>query len=241
MKRILLFYAFILITILILGFWHRYKSPEKFTYYIVNPHKDSLALFWKNDEGKQIRSFENLSVFTQSKNKKLIFAMNGGIYMKNGTPLGIYINNHTIEHPININKNGEGNFYLQPNGIFYITNDLSPLICKTENFPDAKNIKYATQSGPLLLIDSIINPLFNKESCNTNIRNGVGILPNNQVVFIISNHKVNFYEFAAFFKSLGCKDALYLDGYVSSIFLPDKGINSTDDNFGVMIGVTKNQ
>lgn len=164
--------------------------------------------------------------------------MNAGIFMENGTPLGIYINNYTIEHPINRKKNGAGNFYFQPNGIFYITNELRPCICKTDDFPATPNIRYATQSGPLLLIDSAINPLFIKESHNTNFRNGVGILPNNQVVFVISNHKVNFYQFAEYFKSIGCKDALYLDGYISGIYFPEKGKNSNKEDFGVMIGVT---
>ena len=72
-----------------------------------------------------------------------------------------------------------------------------------------------------------------------NIRNGVGILPNNNVVFAISKTEINFYDFAEYFQQLGCKNALYLDGFVSRMYLPEKNWTQTDGNFGVLIGVTK--
>ncbi|PTT72029.1 phosphodiester glycosidase family protein, partial [Chryseobacterium sp. HMWF001] len=99
-------------------------------------------------------------------------------------------------------------------------------------------IKYATQSGPILLIDGKINPIFKKDSKNINIRNGVGILNDGNIVLIMSKKEVNFYNFASVFKESGCTKALYLDGFVSRTYCPEQKWTQEDGNFGVMIGVT---
>lgn len=109
---------------------------------------------------------------------------------------------------------------MQPNGIFYLTADHKPVICRTADFRPVKNIRYATQSGPMLVVNGSINPLFKKESHNLNIRNGVGILPGGKIVFAMSKEAVNFYDFADHFRQIGCSNALYLDGFVSRTFFP---------------------
>lgn len=42
-----------------------------------------------------------------------------------------------------------------------------------------------------------------------------------------------------FSKKKGCKNALYLDGFVSRTYLPEKNWSQLDGNFGVIIGVTE--
>jgi uncharacterized protein YigE (DUF2233 family) len=91
----------------------------------------------------------------------------------------------------------------------------------------------------MLVVDGKINSSFKKGSANLNIRNGVGILRNNKIVFAISKKDINLYDFASYFKRSGCINALYLDGYVSQIYLPEKNQIQTDGNFGVLIGVIK--
>jgi uncharacterized protein YigE (DUF2233 family) len=91
----------------------------------------------------------------------------------------------------------------------------------------------------MLLNDGKINKLFNPKSNNFNIRNGVGILPNNDLIFAISTNKVTFYDFAKFFKGKGCLNALYLDGYVSKGLIPNQGIEQIDGELGVLIGITE--
>jgi uncharacterized protein YigE (DUF2233 family) len=88
-----------------------------------------------------------------------------------------------------------------------------------------------------LVIDGEIHKAFNKGSTNLNIRNGVGILPNNKILFAMSKKEINFYDFAEFFKSKGCKNALYLDGFVSRTYCPNQNWMQTDGDFGVIIGV----
>lgn len=112
-------------------------------------------------------------------------------------------------------------------------------MCATSDFQDNINIKFATQSGPMLVVNGLIHTAFRDGSTNLHIRNGVGILPDNKVIFAMSKKEINFYDFAKYFQSLGCKNALYLDGFVSRTYLPEKEWTQTDGDFGVMIGVTK--
>ena len=205
--------------------------------YTVDTKTQDLQLYWKNDSSEILGSIQNLKTYVESKNLILTFAVNGGMYMQNLRPLGLFIQNGKTKKSIN-KSNGNGNFYLKPNGIFYITTDNIPFVCTTADFADNGKIKYATQSGPMLIIDGQIHSAFKEGSTNLNIRNGVGILPNNKVVFAMSKTEINFYDFAEYFQRLGCKNALYLDGFVSRTYLPEKMWTQTDGNFGVIIGVT---
>lgn len=88
----------------------------------------------------------------------------------------------------------------------------------------------------MLVTDGQIHSAFKEGSINVNIRNGVGLLPNGQLLFVMSKTEVNFYDFADYFRKAGCKNALYLDGFVSRTYLPGKNWEQTDGNLGVIIG-----
>jgi uncharacterized protein YigE (DUF2233 family) len=163
--------------------------------------------------------------------------MNAGMYKQDNSPLGLFIENQKTLSPLNT-ATGNGNFYWKPNGVFYITTNNTAVICKTTKFTNNGQIKYATQSGPMLVIDGQIHNAFKESSTSLNIRNGVGILPGNKVIFVMSKKEVSFYEFANYFKSIGCRNALYLDGFVSRTYLPEENWIQTDGDFGVIIGVT---
>ena len=214
-------------------------ANETILSYTVNCNKQNIQLYWKDDTGHLLNSIQNLKSYLDKKNEKLVFAMNAGMYKKDFSPQGLFIHNYKTITAIDL-QSGNGNFYLKPNGIFYITKENIPYICKSEDFKNTSNIKLATQSGPMLLINGKIHDAFKEGSTNLNIRNGVGILPNNEVVFAMSKQAINFYDFAKYFQNLGCKNALYLDGFVSRTYLPEKNWVQTDGNFGVMIGVTEN-
>lgn len=206
--------------------------------YIVDPKKQDVQLYWKDDKGQLIQHFDNLKNYVAGKNKKLVFAMNGGMFRPDYTPCGLYIQQQQTIRPL-VTASGSGNFFLKPNGVFYITTGNTAAVCTTPHFTNAnRQVKWATQSGPMLVIDGAIHPAFKKGSANLNIRNGVGVLPDNRIVFAISKEAINFYDFAEYFKNLGCKNALYLDGFVSRMYLPEKNLSETDGHFGVIIGVS---
>lgn len=233
--------AFILVATGVFVFAQIKKSKDdRFVSYAVDPKKQDIKLYWKNDKQESFKSIQNLKTWLEKDHKNLLFAMNGGMYKEDNSPLGLFIENKKIITALN-KANANGNFYLKPNGIFYITVDNVPNICNTVNFINNGNIKYATQSGPILVIDGQIHPAFKAGSTNLNIRNGVGILPGNKIIFVMSKKEINFYDFANYFKKMGCKNALYLDGLVSRTYLPEQNWIQTDGNFGVIIGVTSAQ
>jgi len=204
----------------------------------VNLKKNSLDLFWKDDSNQIIGNAKRLKTYLKSKNKTLIFAMNAGMYAKSQKPLGLYVQKGQIKNELNTVQEAFGNFYMQPNGVFALTHSDSAFICKSTKYK-FDQIKYATQSGPMLLINGKVHSKFTKGSKHKHIRNGVGILPNGDVLFAMSTVKINFYDFAKYFKSQGCENALYLDGFVSRTYLPAQNWIQLDGDFGVMIGVTK--
>jgi len=205
--------------------------------YTADPAQQDLYLYWKDDSGHILGSIGRLNEYLAGKNKKLVFAMNGGMYKTDYSPLGLFIQAQKTVRGVNT-YSGDGNFYLKPNGVLYITTNHQAGICTTGDFVNNGRVAYATQSGPMLVIDGAIHPAFKEGSANTNIRNGVGLLPGNKLVFAMSKEPINFYDFAAYFKSIGCRNALYLDGFVSRTYLPEKNWIQTDGDFGVLIGVS---
>jgi len=213
-------------------------NDENFIEYRVDLKKQNLKFYWKNNNNQPFGNLKKLKDWLDSSGQKLVFATNGGMYKTDNSPLGLFIEATKEITKLNT-RSGNGNFYLKPNGVFYITTDSQANICKTENFRSNSRIKYATQSGPMLVIDGQIHPTFKKGSTNMNIRNGVGLLPNSQILFVMSKTEINFYDFADYFKKAGCKNALYLDGFVSRTYLPGQNWIQTDGNFGVIIGETQ--
>ncbi|HEV8504909.1 MAG TPA: phosphodiester glycosidase family protein [Chitinophagaceae bacterium] len=212
-------------------------DDKRFITYIADPKKQDVRFYWKNNKQEIFRSIQNLKTWLGQKHRKLVFAMNGGMYKPDNSPQGLFIENKMVVATLDTAV-GNGNFYLIPNGIFYLTTNHLAVICKTTAFANYGNIRFATQSGPMLVIDGDIHPAFKQGSPNRNIRNGVGILPDNTIIFAMSKEEINFYDFAAYFQHMGCKNALYLDGLVSRTYLPDQKWVQTDGNFGVIIGVT---
>ncbi len=227
----------LLIVVVVLAFARAQSEDDRFISYTADVKKQDLKLYWKDDSNTNCRSIQNLKLWLENRKRKLVFAMNGGMYKPDNSPQGLFIEKQTTLSPLDT-ASGGGNFYLKPNGVFYITTGNTPVICSTTSFKNNGKIKYATQSGPMLVIDGKIHPAFKEGSANLNIRNGVGILPNGKAIFLMSKKEINFYDFANYFKSLGCKNALYLDGLVCRTYLPEKNWAQTDGNFGVIIGVT---
>lgn len=165
--------------------------------------------------------------------------MNGGIFEPGGIPSGLLVQDGQELRPVNMDK-GYGNFFLKPNGIFLISTSGAAVI-ETGEYPvKDMEVRYAVQSGPLLMREGRIHPAFNQKSESRLHRNGVGVDKNGNVVLAISdlNSKKfpNLYEFSELFRSLGCKDALFLDGDISQLRSGEQ-LEERSNQFGSMIGV----
>jgi uncharacterized protein YigE (DUF2233 family) len=234
-NQLLYFIIAVLLAIVITAFNDVQKGDDDFVIYTANPQNAHIKLYWKDDKGQLLKNLQALKNLTESKGENLLFAMNAGMYKTDHTALGLFIQDGKMIAPLN-KASGQGNFYLQPNGIFYVTKNSLAGICCTGDFINHNNIRYATQSGPMLLINTKINPAFKEGSSNLNIRNGVGILPNKELIFVMSKQPINLYNFATFLKKAGCTNALYLDGFVSRTYLPEKKWVQLDGDLGVIIG-----
>ncbi|MBJ9985167.1 phosphodiester glycosidase family protein [Acinetobacter sp. S40] len=177
-----------------------------------------LQLFLNDQAHQPLLRFENIKKQIRAC-QTLDFAMNGGMYHPDYTPVGLYIENNQQYIALN-EQQGFGNFFMQPNGVV-AWNDQHAVIETTQAFKSSQfKAKYATQSGPMLVIDGKINPKFLASSKSLKIRNGVG-LKDNRLYFVITRNRVNFYQFSKFFKDkLNIDNALYLDGSISSLYFP---------------------
>lgn len=217
----------------------REKPDAVFADLTVDPQQASIEFFWSDADGKIFKSFSNVKNQVEKSGRRLRFAMNGGMYQEDQKPLGLFIHDGKTLAPLNTRNAQSGNFYLKPNGVFGIRNDNRAFLVTTENFTDDGNIKFATQSGQMLLADGVINSQFAEKSDNLNIRNGVCVLEDGKIIFAISRRAVTFYEFAVYFREAGCRNALYLDGFVSKMYLPEKDSNDLGGDFGVIIAVVE--
>ena len=217
------------------------KFDNTFYAYVVDPTEAKLQIFWRDEEEKNYGSIANLKDKLADKQQELVFATNAGMYTENRSPLGLYVEQGKQLVPLNTATGFETNFYMEPNGVFLINNNGTAAVVRTENYPQVQDgVRFATQSGPMLLHEHTINAKFTQGSKNKYVRNGVGMISDRKVVFIISDKPVNFYDFASVFKEeFGCSDALYLDGFVSRMYCPEVKRKDTDGNFGGIIGVIR--
>jgi uncharacterized protein YigE (DUF2233 family) len=189
--------------------------------------RSQLRLFWQGPDGKPFGGFASLAAHVRQAGETLIFAMNAGMFQPDFSPVGLYVEaGHQIKAANT--RSGSGNFHLQPNGVFYFDAQ-SAGVLETARFLKADlHAEYATQSGPMLVIGGALHPKIEPSGTSEKIRNGVGVKEGHIVIFAISLEPVTFFRFASLFRDrLGCPDALYLDGSISSLYAP--ALNRADN------------
>lgn len=204
----------------------------------IDPAQNKLRLFLNDETGRPFGHFSRLEDALAERGEALLFAMNGGMYHSDRRPVGLYIEDG-IEEMHLVEGAGPGNFGMVPNGVFCISENRA-FVVETQDYLRRKPVcEYATQSGPMLVIEGVLHPRFFPESDSRHIRNGVGSDPEgNRVVFVKSEELVNFHAFATLFRDhLELPMALYLDGNISRLFDAGAGRNDTGFRMGPIIGV----
>jgi len=195
-----------------------------------------LRLFLKGPAGN-LGSFNAVNDRLADEGKTLGFAMNAGMYHSDRAPVGLYIEGGREGAPI-VTTEGPGNFGMLPNGVFCIGARF--FVLESRVFAEKPPLcRYASQSGPMLVIGGELHPRLIPESDSIFIRNGVGVSADGtRAVFVISNAPVNFHRFARFFRDgLGLPDALYLDGKISRLYAPGLGRNDIGFAMGPIVGL----
>lgn len=205
-----------------------------------DPAQHTIRIYDEGTDGLPFGGFYPLLQQLWAEKHTLLFAVNGGMYEHDLRPVGLFVS-YGITRKAAVTGDGWGNFFLKPNGVFYLKDDKAGVM-ETQHFLDqAIQSDFATQSGPMLVVDGAIHPKFLPESDSLKIRNGVGIDRDGRVVFAMSNQPVRFYDMAVFFRDqLATPNALFLDGTISSLADPAAGRIDRIHPLGPIIAVIGN-
>lgn len=198
--------------------------------------RNDIGLFLDGPRGR-LRSLAALEAALGPRAAHLRFAMNAGMYDENGGPIGLYVAEGIQRHRINRRKGG-GNFHLLPNGVFQIGRDGRVAIVTSAAYAPASHPRWATQSGPMLVIDGALHPEIQPNGPSLHVRNGVGVADADTAWFAISEEPVSFGRLARLFRDvLGCRNALFLDGSVSSLWDRPAARQDGYSSLGPMVAV----
>ena len=203
--------------------------------------QDRLQLFSLDGDGQPYGSFASLSDALARDGRTLAFAMNAGMYGEDLKPIGLYVEAGRTLRKAN-RRDGPGNFHMKPNGVFFIDGERGGVM-ETEAYLAAGiSPQFASQSGPMLVVDGRIHPKFSPDGTSLQRRNGVGAPDGHTLVFAISESWVNFHSFARLFRErLACANALFLDGSISSLHAPDLGRSDDFAPLGPIVALVKDR
>jgi uncharacterized protein YigE (DUF2233 family) len=196
-----------------------------------------IQIFWQRPDGAPY-AYLNALPKMGKKGGELAFALNGGMFHPSYRPVGLYIEDGR-ELVRASTASGPGNFHLKPNGVFYAGEDEAGVL-ETGTFLKLKpKALFATQSGPMLVIDGKLHPRLAKANASAKMRDGVCVR-DSAAFFAISEEEVAFDTFERLFRDgIKCRNALFLDGgsapalYVPSASRPGNSFLG----LGPMIGV----
>jgi len=212
-------------------------TENRYTICDVDLTGSDLRLFLYAPDGSPYGQFGAVDDALTADGKRLSFAMNAGMYHDNRAPVGHYVEDGTEVMRV-IPNAGPGNFGLLPNGVFCIRPGRADVIETLAFVRDTPDCTYATQSGPMLVIDGALHPRFLPDSTSRYVRNGVGTSADGKrAVFAISRNTVTFHEFGSLFRdALDLPNALYFDGNISRLHAPS--LNRSDAGFrmGPIVG-----
>jgi uncharacterized protein YigE (DUF2233 family) len=215
---------------------------EESAFTVCSARRDAnwIQLVDAGGDGKPLRSLQRAAERADPGGKRMAFAMNAGMFDENGLPIGLYVERGIEMKPLN-RRSGGGNFHLMPNGVFY--GDAAGWhVAASDDFEANRPAKlaFATQSGPMLVIDGQVHRAFSENGTSLRFRNGVGVDRKGTAWFVISDEPVSFGRFARLFRDrLDCRNALYFDGAVSQLLAPDAGRNDRGVPLGPIVVVTR--
>lgn len=143
-----------------------------------------------------------------------------------------------VEHAADVGE-GAGNFYLKPNGVFWVGEDGQAHVQETDRYLAHRvQAQWATQSGPLLLQEGRLHPKIGENGASHTLRNGVCTVGAGSAWFVISDEPVSFGRFARLMRDrLECADGLYFDGSVSALWAPSLKRRDPATGLGPLVAV----
>lgn len=181
----------------------------------------------------KLHSVSPLATIAKSHNAKA--AINGNFF-------DAYAGSNQVYNAVVMNGQLK-NWSLGTYSLFYYTKDGKAGIVDGNQFMNLYNqgnIQEALELGPRLVVNGQIKVNFNgfrdqKILTSSAQRSAVGVLPNNQVIFITTN-RATIRELASIMKQLGAVDAMNFDGGASSgLYYNGKYITTPGRNIAVAL------
>jgi uncharacterized protein YigE (DUF2233 family) len=204
----------------------------------IDPRRDEIVV--RHADGGQ-GPYGSLDAFVGAMRQAMqpvALAMNAGMYHEDMSPVGLLVEDGRELAPLTT-EDGEGNFFLKPNGVFLIDADGRAAVMETTAYAAAGlTPRFATQSGPMLVVNGAVHPKFLPDGESRHVRNGVGVRGDGAVVLAISLDPVSLGSFARLFRDpLGCPDALFFDGAISALSNGEKTLLGGDHPVGPIVAV----
>ena len=214
---------------------------KRYTICEVEAANEDLRLFLNDENGDLLGQFSSVNEVLALEGKRLAFAMNAGMYHDDRSPVGHYVEDRQEQMRV-ISNPGPGNFGLLPNGVFCIREGRADVFETLTYVDQAPGCRFASQSGPMLVIDGKLHPRFLPNSTSRYIRNGVGTSADGKrAVFAISDDYVAFHEFGSLFRDeLKTPNALFFDGNISRMYERASGRSDVGFSLGPIVGVVEN-
>lgn len=212
------------------------------THCIADPSKHRITTAYKDNAGKPFRSLRAYADAIGREADNVAFAMNAGMFDKQGEPLGYYV--EKSKRTVELNRgDGAGNFHMKPNGVFYGSGGTWRSTSTEWFFKTVRDRpQFGTQSGPMLVTGSNLHPEIAENGPSRAIRNGVGVDAAGKAHFVLSEAPISFGQLARYFKDeLKVQNALYLDGNVSALWDPATERLDVGAPIGPIIVVTKRE
>lgn len=198
----------------------------------------------------KLTTLEALRASLADRGQEPLMLTNAGMFDPAQNPVGLYIEGGTTLFGLNEKAPAtDENFFLKPNGVFFIDRTGAAHIDTTEEYArtwrarQAREVQVATQSGPMLVINGRLHPKFGLHSNNAKVRSGVGLQPASgtngaRLIFLTTETGSTFYDFATVFRDLfNCPNALFLDGAISKMYLKNQPTAYTNGYFGPLLAV----
>jgi len=208
------------------------------THCVADPAEHRIAVTFGPGDGSN--AYGTLADYADTVEANTIaFAMNGGAFSDDLSSKGYLVASGARLSELN-REEGEGNFFLKPNGVFFGTGGTWRILATDRFFSSVRDRpQFGTQSGPMLLVDGKLHPEVSENGNSRAIRNGVGVSADGKAHFVISNDPLSYGQLARFFRDeLSVKQALFLDSNSSSLWDPATG-RMDAGRTGPIIVVTK--
>jgi uncharacterized protein YigE (DUF2233 family) len=205
----------------------------------IDPRRDEITVRHTGPDGKAFGSLDAFAAATRAAGRPVGLAMNAGMYHEDMSPVGLLVEDDRELSPLATGE-GAGNFFLKPNGVFLIDADGKAAVMETAAYAAAGlSPRFATQSGPMLVIDGALHPKLLPDGESRHVRNGVGVRPDGTVALAISLDPVSLGRFARLFRdALGCPHALFFDGAISALTNGERTLLGGEFPVGPILAVT---